>query len=50
MSFKAGAPRAPSCLVFEKLELREEKVLGGAGGSVRKCPGAPGEVGAVLRM
>lgn len=50
VSFRAGAQKAPLHLVCEELELRKEKVLDGAGGSVRKCPGAPGEVGALLRM
>lgn len=50
VSFRARVPKAPLWLVCEELELRKEKVLDGAGGSVRECPGAPGEVRALLRM
>lgn len=50
VSFRAGVPEAPLCLGCEELELREEKVLDGAAGSVRECPGAPGEARALLRL
>lgn len=47
MSFRAGVPKAPLYLLCEELELRKEK---GLDGGVRECPGAPGEVRALLRV
>lgn len=35
VSFRAGAPKAPSYLVCEELELRKEKVLDEAAGCAR---------------